>query len=75
MDTASMVAAFGAWPLAAKFLAKFTLAMPFTYHSFNGLRHLAWDMGKTFKNATVVKTGWTVVGLSVGSALALVAFL
>ncbi|KAF7927795.1 uncharacterized protein EAE98_000417 [Botrytis deweyae] len=74
LDTASMVAAFGAWPLAAKFLAKFTLAMPFTYHSFNGIRHLAWDMGKTFKNATVIKTGWTVVGLSVGSALALVAF-
>lgn len=69
------MAAFGAWPLAAKVLAKFSLALPFTYHSFNGLRHLAWDMGAAFKNAQVVKTGWTVVGVSVASALALVAFL
>ncbi|KAB8303653.1 hypothetical protein EYC80_005047 [Monilinia laxa] len=75
LDTASLVAAFGAWPLAAKVLAKFSLALPFTYHSFNGLRHLAWDMGTAFKNAQVVKTGWTVVGVSVASALALVAFL
>ena len=33
-------------PDAAKFAGKALLALPFTFHSFNGLRHLAWDMGK-----------------------------
>ncbi|KAM3082959.1 hypothetical protein ACMFMF_002608 [Clarireedia jacksonii] len=74
MDTASMAAAFAAWPMALQGLAKFTFALPFTYHGFNGLRHLAWDAGKTFKNKEVIRTGWTIVGLSVTSALALVAF-
>lgn len=75
MDSVSMAAAFGAWPLAAKVLAKFTFALPFTYHSFNGLRHLVWDMGSAFKNAQVIKTGYAVAGLSVASAFALVVFL
>lgn len=70
-----MAAAFGSLPVAAKVLAKFAVAMPFTFHSINGVRHLVWDMGKNFKNKSIVATGWTVVGLSVASSLALVAFL
>jgi succinate dehydrogenase (ubiquinone) cytochrome b560 subunit len=66
-----MAAAFGAWPVIAKVAAKFTLAFPFAFHSFNGLRHLSWDMGKTFKNAQVVRTGWAVVGVSGVTALGL----
>ena len=58
-------------PVLLKVLTKFTIALPFTFHSFNGFRHLAWDMGKAFKNQTVVKTGWTVVGISVVTALGL----
>jgi len=69
-----MAAAFGAWPLLAKVLAKFVVAVPFTFHSFNGLRHLVWDMGKEFANKSVVRTGWTVVGVSVASALGLALF-
>lgn len=68
-DSATLAAAFGAWPLALKVAAKFTIALPFTYHSFNGIRHLAWDTGRIFANKTVVRTGWTVVGLSITSAL------
>jgi succinate dehydrogenase (ubiquinone) cytochrome b560 subunit len=75
LDSASMAAAFGSLPVAAKVLAKFAVAMPFTFHSINGVRHLVWDMGKNFKNKSIVATGWTVVGLSVASSLALVAFL
>src|ERR1700710_1981457 len=69
IDSVSMAAAFGAWPLALKVLAKFTVAMPFTFHSFNGLRHLTWDMGKEFANKSVIRTGWVCVGVSVTSAL------
>ena len=69
LDSASLAAAFGGLPLAAKFGIKFAAALPFTFHSWNGLRHLAWDTGKTFNNATVIKTGWTVVGLTAVSTL------
>ncbi|KAF2651838.1 succinate dehydrogenase subunit C [Lophiostoma macrostomum CBS 122681] len=65
LETPSMVATVAAWPVAAKVIAKFTLAMPFFYHSVNGLRHLAWDLGKGLKNQTVIRTGWTAVGASV----------
>lgn len=71
LESASMVAAFGALPLAAKIALKTTMALPFTYHSFNGLRHLMWDLGRGLSNPAIIKSGWTVVGVSVASALAL----
>jgi succinate dehydrogenase (ubiquinone) cytochrome b560 subunit len=43
---------------------KFLLAWPFVFHFANGIRHLAWDMGKGFENKEVSTTGWTVVGVS-----------
>ena len=66
-----MVAAMGALPVAAKILIKSTLALPFTYHCMNGLRHLTWDLGRGLTNPAIIKSGWAVVGLSVTSALAL----
>jgi succinate dehydrogenase (ubiquinone) cytochrome b560 subunit len=45
LDVASMAAAFGTLPVAAKFGIKTAIAFPFTYHSLNGLRHLTWDTG------------------------------
>ena len=69
LETPSMVAAVAAWPVAAKVIAKLTLAMPFFYHSLNGLRHLTWDMGWAFKNQTVIRTGWTAVAASVACTL------
>eukprot|EP00088_Acartia_fossae_P027653 TRINITY_DN283_c0_g1_i1.p1 TRINITY_DN283_c0_g1~~TRINITY_DN283_c0_g1_i1.p1 ORF type:complete len:173 (-),score=49.82 TRINITY_DN283_c0_g1_i1:177-695(-) len=53
------------------FMAKVVLAWPITYHLFNGVRHLAWDMGMGFKIADLYKSGWTVVTLSVLFAVAL----
>lgn len=32
-------------PEAAKVAGKVVLAAPFAFHSWNGLRHLSWDMG------------------------------
>ena len=33
-------------PEAVKYAGKVILAAPFSYHTFNGLRHLAWDSGR-----------------------------
>jgi succinate dehydrogenase (ubiquinone) cytochrome b560 subunit len=71
LDSASLAAAFGAWPVAAKVLTKFLVAVPFTFHSFNGIRHFVWDSGRAFKNKTVINSGWFVVGLTGVSSLAL----
>ncbi|XP_063599421.1 succinate dehydrogenase cytochrome b560 subunit, mitochondrial-like isoform X1 [Penaeus indicus] len=53
------------------FGAKFVLALPFTYHLCNGVRHLVWDLGYGFTLRTLYQTGYAVVGISL--ALALVA--
>lgn len=74
ITSTTMAAAFGAWPLALKALAKFTVAFPFAFHGWNGIRHLVWDLGKEFSNKAVIRTGWTVVGLSTASALYLALF-
>jgi len=65
LESASLAASFAAWPAALAILAKLVASFPFTYHSFNGLRHLMWDMGKGISNKQVQVTGWTVVGVSV----------
>ncbi|CAG8960226.1 hypothetical protein HYFRA_00012744 [Hymenoscyphus fraxineus] len=74
LSSAAMAASFGAWPLLAKVSAKFLVALPFTFHSFNGIRHLAWDSAVGFGKLTVIKTGWACVGVSLVSALGLAFF-
>lgn len=69
LETQSMVAAVAGWSAAAKIGLKSFFAFPFFFHSINGLRHLTWDMGVGFKNAQVIKTGWTAVGLTVAASL------
>ncbi|RDW61849.1 succinate dehydrogenase cytochrome b560 subunit [Aspergillus mulundensis] len=69
LESASLAAAFAALPLAAQLSFKTFFALPFTYHSFNGLRHLMWDAGRGITNKQVIQTGWAVVGVSVVSAL------
>jgi succinate dehydrogenase (ubiquinone) cytochrome b560 subunit len=66
-----LAASFAAWPIFAKVLFKGAVAFPFTYHGLNGIRHLVWDTGASLTNKQVIYTGWTVVGLSVVSALGL----
>ncbi|KAM9294666.1 succinate dehydrogenase cytochrome b560 subunit, mitochondrial [Gastrophryne carolinensis] len=53
--------------------AKFALAFPFMYHTWNGIRHLAWDMGKGFKIPEVYQSGYIVVALTLLSAAGLAA--
>ncbi|KAM4552182.1 succinate dehydrogenase cytochrome b560 subunit, mitochondrial [Odontesthes bonariensis] len=52
-------------------LAKFGLAFPISYHTYNGIRHLWWDIGKGFRIPEVYRTGYTVIGLSVITSIAI----
>lgn len=40
VDANTVVSSFGAAPEAVKMSAKAILALPFTYHASNGIRHL-----------------------------------
>jgi succinate dehydrogenase (ubiquinone) cytochrome b560 subunit len=69
LESAVVAASFAAWPVAAKVLAKTIIALPFTFHTLNGLRHLTWDFGKAITNKAVQQTGWAAVAASVVAAL------
>ncbi|CAD6233281.1 GSCOCG00007108001-RA-CDS [Cotesia congregata] len=60
-------------PSPILFLGKFALALPATYHYFNGIRHLNWDLGLFLTIKHVYGTGWAVVGISIASAFLLAA--
>ena len=71
VSTAAIASAFGALPVAAKIAAKFLLSLPFTFHSWNGVRHLVWDTTKYLTNKGVIQTGYVCLGLTALSSLAL----
>lgn len=58
-----------------QFLAfsKFALAFPVVYHTFNGIRHLVWDLGKGFKIPDIYRSGYMVVSLTVLASIGLAA--
>lgn len=64
LESASIAAAFGALPVAAKVGIKGMLALPFTYHSWNGIRHLVWDTGNALDMRGVYASGYAVLGLT-----------
>ena len=43
LDTATIAQNFGALSEYTKFAIKTGIALPFTFHSWNGIRHLMWD--------------------------------
>nr|XP_018898435.1 PREDICTED: succinate dehydrogenase cytochrome b560 subunit, mitochondrial-like [Bemisia tabaci] len=59
----AMIANLGI-PAPILFVFKAGLAMPFSYHLCNGVRHLVWDMGKALTLKGVYSTGYTVVAIS-----------
>lgn len=65
-DFASYITIIEGLKLSAPTLAiiKFYLAFPATYHTFNGIRHLSWDMGKFLKLKEVYSTGYLMLGVS-----------
>lgn len=51
--------------------AKFLIAFPFFFHTFNGVRHLIWDLGYGFSLRHLYQSGWSVVAIStLASAIA-----
>ena len=71
LESAHLAEMFGGLGSVTKGLLKFTVAMPFSFHCWNGVRHLVWDTGREFATKSVVRTGWAVVGLSVVSSAVL----
>lgn len=71
-DSATLVSAFAALPVATKVGVKALMAYPFVFHAFNGIRHLVWDFGKQLTIPGVYRTGYIVVAGTalVGSYLA-----
>ncbi|XP_040546749.1 succinate dehydrogenase cytochrome b560 subunit, mitochondrial isoform X1 [Gallus gallus] len=53
--------------------AKFALVFPLSYHTWNGIRHLVWDMGKGFKLSQVEQSGVVVLILTLLSSAAIAA--
>ncbi|EJD06471.1 succinate dehydrogenase cytochrome b560 subunit [Fomitiporia mediterranea MF3/22] len=59
-------------PEGVKYAGKALLAAPFAFHSWNGLRHLAWDSGKFLTLKGAYATGYAVLGASAVTTVALV---
>ncbi|XP_014275081.1 uncharacterized protein [Halyomorpha halys] len=55
-------------PTAVLFPLKFMLALPATYHIFNGIRHLAWDTGRFFTLKSVYTGGYATLAATFISA-------
>lgn len=55
----------------SKGFMKGVVSLPFTYHCWNGVRHLVWDSGRQFANRQVQVSGYFVIGLTVVSSLGL----
>ncbi|EPB86119.1 succinate dehydrogenase (ubiquinone) cytochrome b560 subunit [Mucor circinelloides 1006PhL] len=64
-DANTIVSSFGAAPEAVKISAKAILALPFTFHASNGIRHLIWDAGKCLDIKGVYNTGYVVLASTV----------
>ena len=59
---------YAAMPLGIIVLFGFTWS--FAFHFFNGIRHLAWDLGYGYDKHTATKTGFLVFALSFLIAIA-----
>ncbi|KAH8920661.1 cytochrome b560 subunit of succinate dehydrogenase [Atractiella rhizophila] len=57
----NLVASFPEW---LKVLGKGTVALPFWFHTWNGFRHLGWDLGYFLNLKTSYTAGYTVIGLT-----------
>ncbi|KAL0101403.1 hypothetical protein PUN28_018910 [Cardiocondyla obscurior] len=67
------IEAVNSWglPLPILFAGKMLVALPASFHTFNGMRHLSWDLGMFLSIKEVYSTGYAVAALSVISAIVL----
>jgi len=71
-DSEHVITFVGGLPEGVKYAGKAILAAPFAFHSWNGLRHLSWDMGKFLTVKGAYGTGYAVLGATAVSTVALV---
>lgn len=66
-DFSYVITAIEGLQLSAPTLAfiKFYIALPATYHTCNGVRHLLWDNAKFLKINEVYTTGYIMLGVAV----------
>jgi len=50
------------------YAGKFVLSIPFTFHMFNGVRHIIWDAGWALSLRGVYTTGWLVNAATIASS-------
>lgn len=71
LGSEALVSAFGNLSPLSQYAIKVGVAMSFTFHVFNGARHLVWDIGRGITNKQVARSGWAVVGASTVAAIIL----
>ncbi|KAJ5908068.1 hypothetical protein N7495_000750 [Penicillium taxi] len=71
LESAPMAEAFGSLPLVVKTALKFGVSFPFTYHGFNGLKHLVYDTGHLMSKTNSGRASYIVLACSVSASLGL----
>ncbi|KAI1422507.1 succinate dehydrogenase cytochrome b subunit [Xylaria sp. FL1777] len=74
LESASLAAAAGGLPLAAKAGLKVLVTWPFVFHLYNGVRHLVWDLAKGYNKPVIHAGNIAVWSASLVSALGIVYF-
>jgi len=74
IDSAHAVSLAASMPVWLKGGLKLIFALPFTFHTFNGVRHLLWDVGQGLTLKGVYAGGYTVLALTAVSSIYLAFF-
>ncbi|GHJ89855.1 hypothetical protein NliqN6_6257 [Naganishia liquefaciens] len=75
IDSAHVISFVHDLPVWLKTSGKFIISLPFFFHSYNGIRHLVWDMGKAMTLKGVYSTGYAVLAATAISSVAAAFFL
>lgn len=68
-SSSAVVSAVAALPGVALFAGKFLVAAPYSYHFFNGVRHLLWDAKFALTLKGVYASGYATQAATVASTL------
>ncbi|ORY52819.1 hypothetical protein BCR35DRAFT_310562 [Leucosporidium creatinivorum] len=72
IDSTAMLETFHSLSDALQTAAKVLIAGPLSFHTLNGLRHLAWDRGYFMQLKSSYAAGYAVLASTVASTVALV---
>ncbi|ORY32795.1 hypothetical protein BCR39DRAFT_521603 [Naematelia encephala] len=74
IDSAHLIQLVHDLPVWFKGTLKLPIAVAFTFHTFNGIRHLAWDVGKGLTLKGVYQGGYAVLAATAISSIYLAFF-